>query len=288
MKKIKNVTFIGMGLINSSLARSLKKKKFYEHSVAVSRRKSTIEKIKKLQIVDKVESDYKKAVENADLIIIGIPVNAYERVLKKISNNLKPEAIVTDVGSVKQSIVKLLRNKLPDNLIFVPGHPIAGTENSGPESGFDGLFRNGWCILTPENNCNKNAVELVKKMWTTVGMKVDVMDSHHHDMVLAITSHIPHIIAYSIVGTVSSLEKSLKKEVIKYAASGFRDFTRIAASDPVMWRDILLMNKDSILKMLKIFKNDLKQLENAINNRDGSYLHKLFSRTRKIRKDVIK
>ena len=288
MYKIENITFIGMGLINSSLARSLKKRKFYKYATAISRRKSTIKKIQELKLVDHVEINYKKAVENADLIIIGIPVNAYFEVMGKIKNYLKPGVILTDVGSVKKNIIEEVNKKLPNKVFFIPGHPIAGTENSGPESGFDGLFKDGWCILTPEKKCDKKALNLVKNMWVEVGMKVDIMDSHHHDMVLAITSHIPHIIAYSIVGTVANLEKSLKREVIKYAASGFRDFTRIAASDPVMWRDILIMNKNSILQMLEIFKNDLQQLENAIKRNDGKFLLNLFSNTRKIRKDIIK
>ena len=287
MAQINNVTFIGMGLINSSLARTLKKKKFYKHSVAISRRKSTIKKIKNLKIVDRVESDYKKAVEKADLIIIGVPVNAYESILEKIKNYLKPNVIITDVGSVKKSVIDIFKKKLPKEIIFIPGHPIAGTEKSGPESGFDGLFKGGWCILTPEKKYNESAVELIKKMWITAGMKVDVMESKHHDIVLAITSHIPHIIAYSIVGTVSNLEKSIKREVIKYAASGFRDFTRIAASDPVMWRDILITNKFSILKMLEIYKKDLKKLEIAIEKNNDKYLLELFTKTRKIRKDII-
>ena len=287
MTQINNVTFIGMGLINSSLARTLKKKNFYKHSVAISRRKSTIKKIKKLKIVDRVESDYKKAVEKADLIIIGVPVNAYESILEKIKNYLKPDVIITDVGSVKKSVIEIFKKKLPKKIIFIPGHPIAGTEKSGPESGFDGLFKGGWCILTPEKKYNESAVELIKKMWITAGMKVDVMESKHHDIVLAITSHIPHIIAYSIVGTVSNLEKSIKREVIKYAASGFRDFTRIAASDPVMWRDILITNKISILKMLEIYKKDLKKLEIAIEKNNDKYLLELFTKTRKIRKDII-
>ena len=287
MTQINNVTFIGMGLINSSLARTLKKKKFYKHAVAISRRKSTIKKIKKLKIVDRVESDYKKAVEKADLIIIGVPVNAYESILEKIKNYLKPDVIITDVGSVKKSVIEIFKKKLPKKIIFIPGHPIAGTEKSGPESGFDGLFKGGWCILTPEKKYNESAVELIKKMWITAGMKVDVMEPKHHDIVLAITSHIPHIIAYSIVGTVSNLEKSIKREVIKYAASGFRDFTRIAASDPVMWRDILITNKISILKMLEIYKKDLKKLEIAIEKNNDKYLLELFTKTRKIRKDII-
>ena len=288
MKKINKICFIGMGLINSSLARTLKKKGFYNISIATSRSKETLKTVKNLKIVDIVVSDYKEAVIDADLVVIGIPVKAYENVLKKISKFLKPGSVITDVGSVKLNITKLVHNLIPKDVSFVPGHPIAGTENSGPEAGFDGLFDKGWCILTPKPKIDKEKINLVKKMWELAGMKVDIMDPTYHDMVLAITSHIPHIIAYSIVGTVSNLETSLKKEVIKYAASGFKDFTRIAASDPTMWRDIMLLNKSSILKMLAIFKKDLAALEKAIKKEDADFMYKLFSKTRKIRKDIIK
>ena len=288
MKKINKICFIGMGLINSSLARTLKKKSFYNISIATSRSKETLKTVKNLKIVDIVVSDYKEAVIDADLVVIGIPVKAYENVLKKIAKFLKPGSVITDVGSVKLNITKLVHNLIPKNVSFVPGHPIAGTENSGPEAGFDGLFDKGWCILTPKPKIDKEKINLVKEMWELVGMKVDIMDPTYHDMVLAITSHIPHIIAYSIVGTVSNLETSLKKEVIKYAASGFKDFTRIAASDPTMWRDIMLLNKSSILKMLAIFKKDLATLEKAIKKEDADFMYKLFSKTRKIRKDIIK
>ena len=196
--------------------------------------------------------------------------------------------IITDVGSVKKEVINSVKKYLPKNIDFVPGHPIAGTENSGPESGFAGLFKNGWCILTPSKNTSKNSVKIIKYMWQLVGMKVDIMDSNYHDEVLAITSHIPHIIAYSIVGTVANLQTTIKKEVIKYAASGFRDFTRIAASDPIMWRDIILYNRQSILKMLNLFKKDLSKLEHAIENNDDKFLLNLFTKTRKIRKDIIK
>ena len=287
-QKIKKVAFIGMGLINSSLARDLKIKKFYLSSSAYSRRLSTINKIKKLKLVDFASSNIEKTIKEADIIIIGIPVAAYQEVFKKICNNIKPEAIITDVGSVKKEVINSVKKYIPKNIDFVPGHPIAGTENSGPESGFAGLFKNGWCILTPYKNASKKSVKIIKYMWQLVGMKVDIMDSNYHDEVLAITSHIPHIIAYSIVGTVANLQTTIKKEVIKYAASGFRDFTRIAASDPIMWRDIILYNRQSILKMLNLFKKDLSKLEHAIENNDGKFLLNLFTKTRKIRKDIIK
>ena len=287
MTRINKICFIGMGLINSSLARTLRRKKFYKISVGNSRSKETLSIVKKLNIVDFIESDCKEAVKEADLVVIGIPVKAYQGVLKKISNHLKPGCIITDVGSVKLSLVKSFNNFIPENVFVVPGHPIAGTENSGPEAGFDGLFEKGWCILTPDPKLNIEKVNIVKEMWEVVGMKVDIMSPSYHDMVLAITSHIPHIIAYSIVGTVSNLENSLKKEVVKYAASGFKDFTRIAASDPTMWRDIMLLNKRAILNMLTIFKKDLASLEKAIENEDADFMYKLFSETRKIRKDII-
>ena len=287
-QKIKKVAFIGMGLINSSLARDLKIKKFYLSSSAYSRRLSTINKIKKLKLVDFASSNIEKTIKEADIIIVGIPVAAYQEVFKKICNNIKPGAIITDVGSVKKEVINSVKKYIPKNIDFVPGHPIAGTENSGPESGFAGLFKNGWCILTPNKNTSKNSVKIIKNMWQLVGMKVDIMDSNYHDEVLAITSHIPHIIAYSIVGTIANLQTTIKKEVIKYAASGFRDFTRIAASDPIMWRDIILYNRQSILKMLNLFKKDLSKLEYAIENNDDKFLLNLFTKTRRIRKDIIK
>ena len=287
-QKIKKVSFIGMGLINSSLARDLKIKKFYLSSSAYSRRLSTINKIKKLKLVDSASSNIEKTIKEADIIIIGIPVAAYQVVFKKICNHIKPGAVITDVGSVKKEVINSVKKYLPKNIDFVPGHPIAGTENSGPESGFAGLFKNGWCILTPNKNTSKDSVKIIKYMWQLVGMKVDIMNSKYHDEVLAITSHIPHIIAYSIVGTVTNLQTTIKKEVIKYAASGFRDFTRIAASDPIMWRDIILYNRQSILKMLNLFKKDLSKLEHAIENNDDKFLLNLFTKTRKIRKDIIK
>ena len=287
-QKIKKVAFIGMGLINSSLARDLKIKKFYLSSSAYSRRLSTINKIKKLKLVDVASSNVEKTIKEADIIIVGIPVAAYQEVFKKICNNIKPGTIITDVGSVKKEVINSVKKYIPKNIDFVPGHPIAGTENSGPESGFAGLFKNGWCILTPNKNTSKNSVKIIKYMWQLVGMKVDIMDSNYHDEVLAITSHIPHIIAYSIVGTIANLQTTIKKEVIKYAASGFRDFTRIAASDPIMWRDIILYNRQSILKMLNLFKKDLSKLEHAIENNDDKFLLNLFTKTRKIRKDIIK
>ncbi len=288
MKKINKIAFIGIGLINSSLARDLNSIRFCKTTSAFSRTKKTRNILRKLNIVDKVEESYENAVKDADIVIIGVPVAAFSKVIEKIALHLKENAIVTDVGSVKKSLITIAEKKLPKGIDFIPGHPIAGTENSGPGAGFQGLFKNGYCILTPSTNIRKQSLDIVIKMWNLVGMKVDIMDPEYHDMVLAITSHIPHIIAYSIVGTISNLEKSIKREVIKYAASGFKDFTRIAASDPIMWRDILLSNKKSILDMLSVFKKDLAKLELAIKREDSKFLYNLFSKTRLIRKRINK
>ncbi len=284
--KVKNITFIGMGLINSSLARAIKRNNFADKLVATSKSSKTRDRVKELCLVDHVVETYEESVKDADLIVIGIPVAAYRDVFIKIKPYIKKNAIITDVGSVKKSIIEDIKNLIPKDVNFIPGHPIAGTENSGPDAGFADLFEGGWCILTPDKQTSKKELEIVKNMWKSVGMNVDIMSAEYHDMVLAITSHIPHIIAYSIVGTVANLEERLKQEVTKYAASGFKDFTRIAASDPIMWRDILLQNKSSILDMLELFKKDLSSLEQAIKREDSLFLEKLFTKTRAIRKEI--
>ena len=281
------VTFIGFGLINSSLARVFKSKSLAKEICAYSRRKETLLKIKDLDIADYIYDDVKKSVENADLIILGVPVGAMTSLVKEFASALKKGAIVTDVGSIKKSILDSISLELPNGIHFVPGHPIAGTENSGPEAGFEDLFKGRWCILTPNENTSKDAIEKVEYIWQQAGMKVTIMDAEYHDRVLAITSHIPHLVAYSIVGTVTDLEDQLKTEVIKYSAGGFRDFTRIAASDPVMWRDVFLNNSDAVLEMLGRFIEDLTALQKSIRWKDGEALEKLFSKTRDIRKGII-
>ena len=281
------VTFVGFGLINSSLARVFKSKSLAKEICAYSRRKETLLKIKDLNIADYIYDDVKKSVENSDLIILGVPVGAMSSLVKEFASSLKNGAIVTDVGSIKKGILDSISIALPNGVHFVPGHPIAGTENSGPDSGFEGLFKGRWCILTPTEKTSKNAIEKVEFIWQQAGMKVAIMDSEYHDRVLAITSHIPHLVAYSIVGTVTDLEDQLKTEVIKYSAGGFRDFTRIAASDPVMWRDVFLNNSDAVLEMLGRFIEDLTALQKSIRWKDGEALEKLFSKTRDIRKGII-
>jgi len=287
MHKFSKVTFIGFGLINSSLAHVFKLKSLAKETTAFSRRKETREKIKNLNIVDNVNDNIKESVKDSDLIVLGVPVGAMESIVSEIAPFLKSGTIVTDVGSVKKHLIDSLLPILPRDVYFVPGHPIAGTEKSGPEAGFAELFNDRWCILTPNKNTSQEALEKVKFIWEQAGMKIATMDAEYHDRVLAITSHIPHLVAFSIVGTVTELEDQLKTEVIKYSAGGFRDFTRIAASDPVMWRDVFLNNSEAVLEMLGRFIEDLTALQKSIRWQDGDSLEKLFTKTREIRKGII-
>ena len=287
MHKFSKVTFIGFGLINSSLAHVFKLKSLAKETTAFSRRKETREKIKNLNIVDNVNDNIKESVKDSDLIVLGVPVGAMESIVSDIAPFLKSGTIVTDVGSVKKHLIDSLLPILPNDVYFVPGHPIAGTEKSGPEAGFAELFNGRWCILTPNKNTSQEALEKVKFIWEQAGMQIATMDAEYHDRVLAITSHIPHLVAFSIVGTVTELEDQLKTEVIKYSAGGFRDFTRIAASDPIMWRDVFLNNSEAVLEMLGRFIEDLTALQKSIRWQDGDSLEKLFTKTREIRKGII-
>ena len=286
-KQFKQISFIGFGLINSSLARIVKNNSLAKKIIAYSRTEETRTKIKKLNIVDEVADDLNNAVRNADLIVLGVPVGAMENIIKECSSSIKQGAILTDVGSIKKSIIDSIIPLLPKGVEFVPGHPIAGTEKSGPEAGFEKLFKGHWCILTPTKDTKKDSIKKVSYLWKKAGMSVTLMDAEYHDRVLAITSHIPHLVAYSIVGTVAELEDHLKTEVIKYSAGGFRDFTRIAASDPIMWRDVFLNNGDAVLEMLGRFIEDLTALQKSIRWQDGEALEKLFTKTRTIRKGII-
>ena len=281
------VAFIGFGLIGSSLARVIKRDGLARHIVASARTERTLETALRLGIADSVEIDAAEAVRDADLVVICTPISTYGAIAERIAPNLKPGAIVTDVGSVKSAVIKAVAPHLPDGVQFVPGHPIAGTENSGPESGFDTLFENRWFLVTPPAGTDPVAVERVSELWRRAGSMIQVMDPVHHDHVLAITSHIPHLIAFTIVGTATDLEDHLKSEVVKYSAAGFLDFTRIAASDPVMWRDVFLNNRDAVLEMLGRLTEDLSGLQRAIRVGDGETLEKLFARTREIRRGVV-
>ncbi len=287
MDKFSKVTFIGFGLINSSLAHVFKLKMLAKETNAFSRSKETREKIKNLNIVDNVDDNIQESVKDSDLIVLGVPVGAMESIVCEIAPFLKSGTIITDVGSVKKHLIDSILPILPSDVFFVPGHPIAGTEKSGPEAGFAELFNGRWCILTPNKNTSQVALEKVKFIWEQAGMQIATMDAEYHDRVLAITSHIPHLVAFSIVGTVTELEDQLKTEVIKYSAGGFRDFTRIAASDPIMWRDVFLNNSEAVLEMLGRFIEDLTALQKSIRWQDGDSLENLFTKTREIRKGII-
>lgn len=283
----RRVCLIGIGLIGSSLARAIRAHGLAETLVCHSAADGSKETAQKLGIVEEVYADPAEAVRGCDLVILATPIGANAALAEQFGPALEPGAIVTDVGSVKMAVVRDVSPFLPEAVHFVPGHPIAGTEHSGPEAGFAELFQNRWCILTPPTGTDPDAVAKVRTLWETIGSNVDVMEASHHDQVLAITSHLPHLIAYTIVGTADDLEDVLKQEVIKYSASGFRDFTRIAASDPTMWRDVFLNNREAVLEVLQRFTEDLTALQRAIRWGEGETLHALFSRTRQIRRGII-
>ena len=281
------VALIGIGLIGSSLARVLRRDSPGTSIVACARRAETLATVRRLAIADETTDDPAQAAEGADLVVIATPLSAYAEIGERIAPALKEGAILTDVGSVKQAVIRDLGPHVPEGVHFVPGHPVAGTEHSGPEAGFAELFRDRWCILTPLPETAGEAVAAVDRMWESCGMRVVTMSADHHDKVLAMTSHLPHLIAYTIVGTATNLEESLKSEVIEFSASGFRDFTRIAASDPVMWRDIFLNNREAVLEILQRFSEDLTALQRAIRWGEGDKLQEHFTRTRAIRRSII-
>ncbi|MCQ2914172.1 MAG: prephenate dehydrogenase/arogenate dehydrogenase family protein [Alphaproteobacteria bacterium] len=281
------VTFIGMGLIGSSLARVLKNNNLCNKIIAVTRNPETKDKILSLNLADEVFFEAKEAVKDSDIVIIATPVSSIIKIIPDIEGFMKKGAILTDVGSVKGSIASI---KVSNNIHFIPAHPIAGTEKSGPENGFAELFENRWCIITPldrKDNEYKNSLDLVCEMWKIAGMRVEIMDPKRHDMVMALMSHLPHLIAYTIVGTAADLEENSGHDVLKYAAGGFRDFTRIAGSDPVMWRDIFFNNTEAVLECCQRFNEDLTMLQKAIRYKDSDSLLKWFERTRQIRREVV-
>jgi cyclohexadieny/prephenate dehydrogenase len=284
----KKITIIGFGLIGSSIARAIKKNNLCKILVAHDKSKLVLKKTSKLKITNHIEPNLKKSVKDSDLVIICTPLGTYKNIVSVIKNNLKKTCILTDVGSAKIFVTNTVSKLINKNTIWIPAHPVAGTEQSGPEAGFADLFKNRWCIITPVNKKNPSYVKKLNNFWKKIGSKVQQMSAEHHDKVMAITSHIPHLIAYNIVGTAANLEKDTKSEVIKYSASGFRDFTRIASSDPTMWRDIVLNNRNQILHMLEKFNLDLSNLKRAIVKKDGNKLFKLFSKTRKIRQAIVK
>jgi cyclohexadieny/prephenate dehydrogenase len=282
----RHLHFVGFGLIASSLARALRvfdpslHLTVYDHDPAVR------QTVHDLELADQVVDTLSAVPEDTDLVMIAVPMLAFSEVLRNL--NVPPHAIITDVGSVKGTVAEALRTHAPNLLSrFVLGHPLAGTEHSGPEHGFATLFQNRWCLLTPLPETNPEAVATVKHLWEAVGARVNTMSVAHHDQILAITSHIPHLIAFTIVDTAMTLEDDLRQEVIQYAASGFRDFTRIAASDPTMWRDIFLTNREAVLSMLDRFTEDLDVLKSAIREGNGDLLFKKFTDARAIRRDII-
>jgi cyclohexadieny/prephenate dehydrogenase len=281
------IALIGFGLIGGSIARAARAQGLAGEIVTTARSAKTRARLAELGIVDAVVDSNAEAAKGADLVILCIPVGACGAVAQEIASHLKPGAIVSDVGSVKGAVVREMAPYLPAGVHFVPAHPVAGTEHSGPDSGFAELFINRWCILTPPEGTDPEAVEKLRAFWAALGARVEIMTPDHHDLVLAITSHLPHLIAYTIVGTADELEGVTQSEVLKFSAGGFRDFTRIAASDPVMWRDVFLANKEAVLEMLGTFNEDLSKLTRAIRRGDGEALFEHFSRTRAIRRGIV-
>ena len=281
------IALVGIGLIGSSLARVIRREELAGHVSISTRSASTLARAEELALGDSYTTDAAEAVRDADLVIVSVPVGSSGAVAAEIAPALKAGAIVTDVGSTKNSVIAQMGPHMPAGVHFIPGHPLAGTEKSGPDAGFAELFENRWCIFTPLPGTDPDALERLSAFWRACGSNIDTMDPEHHDMVLAIVSHLPHIIAYNIVGTADDLQNVSKTEVIKYAASGFRDFTRLAASDPTMWRDVCLHNKDAILEMLARFSEDLSSLQRAIRWGDGDKLFDLFTRTRAVRRSII-
>ena len=281
------LAIIGTGLIGSSVARAVRRRTAAARIILADCSVETLVRARALALGDETTSDLAHAVRNADCVILCAPVGANEAIGRTIAPALKSGAIVSDVGSVKGAVISALEPLLPTHAHLVPAHPVAGTEQSGPDAGFAALFVNRWCILTPPSGSNPDAVHKVRALWEALGSHVEVMSAAHHDLVLAITSHVPHLIAYNIVGTAADLEEVTRSEVIKFSAGGFRDFTRIAASDPTMWRDVFLNNKSAVLEMLGRFNEDLTAVERMIRHEDGDGLFSLFSRTRAIRLGIV-
>jgi cyclohexadieny/prephenate dehydrogenase len=289
-KLYERMAVIGCGLIGSSVARAARETGAVGEIVVADSSEAVRERVEALGLADRVTADPADAVAGADLVVFATPVLAVAGAMKAAARAIKPGATVTDVGSVKGAVAEALTAAAPDGVHVIPGHPIAGTEHSGPDAGLAELFEGRWVILTPRENGDPDYAAAVAKLsafWEALGAQVDIMDEKHHDLVLAVTSHLPHLIAYNIVGTAADLEAVTRAEVMKYSAGGFRDFTRIAASDPTMWRDIFLANKDAVLDVLGRFTEDLQALSRAIRWGEGDKLHELFTRTREIRRGVI-
>ena len=283
----KKVCIIGCGLIGSSLARAIKNNDLATIIVSSNRSDAVNKKVIELKIVDDSSPDTKKMAEGSDLIIIATPLSSYNNVISKIKDSLKNGTILTDVGSVKENIISLVEKSVPQNVSWISSHPITGTEESGPEAGFSELFKNKWCILTPSKKAKDKDIKLLKTFWEKIGSKVDIMEAKQHDYILSITSHMPHLIAYNIVNTTIDAQDKKETDVAKYSAGGLRDFTRIAASNPIMWRDIFIQNKKNTSKMIDNFIENLEDLKKAIEKEDGKKLEEIFIKTKKVRKEII-
>jgi cyclohexadieny/prephenate dehydrogenase len=281
------VALIGVGLIGSSLAYAMRRAGLAAHIAGYSPRSETLERASARGFADTLHDTLAPSVREADLVVLATPVGVFGALVKELAPFLKQGAILSDVGSVKMAVIRDVAPFVPEGVHFIPAHPIAGTEQSGPDAGFAELFDGRWCILTPLPGTDAKALADLKSFWQRCGSQVEIMDAKHHDLVLAITSHVPHLIAYNIVGTAADLETVTQGEVIKYSAGGFRDFTRIAASDPVMWRDVFLNNREAVLETLGRFAEDLSALQRAIRWGDGDMLLNLFTRTRAIRRSII-
>jgi cyclohexadieny/prephenate dehydrogenase len=287
MEPMKKIAIIGLGLIGSSIAHAARRGGLATEIAGHDASADVLDRAAKLGFCDTLHADVGDCADDAELVILCAPVGAYKDIATAITGHLAKDAILSDVGSVKGAVIRDVSPHVPQDVHFIPAHPIAGTEFSGPEAGFASLFDGRWAILTPVPGTDPAAVERLKSFWQGLGSQVDVMDASHHDLVLAITSHLPHLIAYNIVGTAHDLEQVTEGEVIKYSASGFRDFTRIAASDPTMWRDVFLNNREAVLEVLGRFNEDLSQLQRAVRNGDGQTLFDLFTRTRAIRRAIV-
>ena len=287
MAVFNKIALIGIGLIGSSIARVVRERAIANIIAISTRSQQTLDEARALDLGDIYDIDPANIVKDADLVILCTPVGAVGKVAEAISDYLKPGCIISDVGSVKVSIIEQMQPHIPEGVNFIPAHPVAGTEKSGPAHGFSTLFDNRWCILTPVANVSDSAVAALTEFWQACGSNIEIMDAAHHDRVLAITSHLPQLIAYNIVGTADDLEAVTNSEVIKFSAGGFRDSTRLAASDPTMWRDVCLHNKEAILEMLARFSEDLSAMQRAVRWADGDTLFDMFTRTRNIRRQII-
>jgi cyclohexadieny/prephenate dehydrogenase len=283
-----NISIIGCGLIGSSILKAVQKKNLAKEINVFDHSKEVTGFLKKENICSNVFSDIRECVKNSDLIIIATPLSSYKEIILSIKEHLKKNAILTDTGSVKKEVIKIIHNINLKDVFWIPSHPIAGTEESGPKAGYAEMFEERWCIISPPENCIEEPIKNLKEFWQSIGSKVKIMSAEEHDKILSLTSHLPHAIAYNIVRTVINVEDKLKQEVIQYSAGGLRDFTRIAASNPLMWKDIFLDNSENILKGIDDFAEKLQELKKAISDKNGDKLFQIFNSTKEIRKEIIK